>query len=123
MKVSGHSGSAAFRFSRPARCGFDYEQINSLDQCWLTTRVLLRGSWRLDRKEASVPCYQVCWDGRAKTYRIRKLGVATETPTGFSQPGRPVALWPSKRNTFKRLVEVQAYLVSKRKDGAQTVSI
>jgi len=67
--------------------------------------------------------YQVCWDGRAKTYRIKKLAVATETPTGFSQPGRPVALWPSKRNTFKRLVEAQAYLVSKRKDGAQTVSI
>ena len=58
--------------------------------------------------------YQVCWDGRAKTYRIRKLAVATETPTGFSQPGRPIALWASKRNTFRLLRDARAYQAGKQ---------
>jgi hypothetical protein len=46
-----------------------------------------------------------------RTHRIRKLKVLGETPTGFRVAG-PVALWPSKHNTFRKLSDAEAYLAS-----------
>jgi len=56
--------------------------------------------------------YQVIFDRRAQRHRIRKIAVTAETPTGFIRPG-PVALWTSKTNTFRRLVDARKYLATK----------
>ena len=55
--------------------------------------------------------YQVVF--RNQNRRIRRISVLGEEENCFRVAG-PIALWPSKRTTFKRLRDAQSYLASVR---------